>query len=194
MPCSLKNNSIAKDSLAQLVADFLEQEGCCACDEMKDFQNIGIKDAIKKAARAKDSKGKLYSHQWNLEKKHPNVPKEAEHILVKCAGEIAACSDFDALHDLIIDKLKALTGAGEMYYYDTAFRIGISMDVYPQKVYLHCGTRDGAKALGVYEDRKEVLEMAGLLRKFPEFAKMKPYQVEDFLCMKKGLLHNYKRS
>ncbi len=76
-----------------------------------------------------------------------------------------------------------------MYWYDTVFRIGISMGVYPQNVYLHRGTRDGAKALGIYKG-KDVLEMSELP---VELRKMKPYQVEDFLCIKKDVLHKFKR-
>jgi hypothetical protein len=63
----------------------------------------------------------------------------------------------------------------------------------PQKVYLHAGTRKGAKALGIYEKGKEVLEMSELVKKYPEFAKLESYHVEDFLCIKHKVLHNLAR-
>ena len=165
---------------------------------MKVFQDLKIEDAIRKAALAKDEKGEFYIHQWHLKEKYPDVPKKAEHILVNCADKIAACNDFDALHDLIWCELKCrnrVKGAGELYCYDTAFRIGISRNVMPQKVYLHAGTRKGAEALGICGKGKEVLEMSELVKKYPEFAKMEPYQVEDFLCLKwkHGMLHKFKR-
>lgn len=163
---------------------------------MKAFQDLEIEDAIRKAALARDEKGEIYSHQWHLKEKYPDVPKKAERILANCAGKIAACNDFDALHDLIWDELKLrgrVKGVGELYCYDTAFRIGISRNVMPQKVYLHAGTRKGAKALGIYEKGKEVLEMSELVKKYPEFAKLESYQVEDFLCIKHKVLHKLAR-
>jgi hypothetical protein len=201
MACTNRKGSAEANSLTELIANFLKNEGCCPRDEeeMKAFQGKPIVAAIRKAARARDNNGKLYPHQWNLEEKYPDVPEKAERILVNCADNIAACNNFDVLHNLITDELKLkghVKGAGEMYCYDTAFRIGISMGAYPQKVYLHRGTRDGAIALGIYEDGKEVLEMSELEKIYPEFGKMKPHQVEDFLCIehKKGNLRKFKRA
>ena len=78
-----------------------------------------------------------------------------------------------------------------MYWYDTAFRIGISLGVYPDKVYLYAGTRKGAIALGIYTRGKEVMTMSELP---VELQKMKPCQVEDFLCMRKDELHRFRNS
>ena len=154
---------------------------------MKTFRNLEVRDAIRKAALARDEKGQLYPHQWNFFNR-PEVPQQAEAILLKCADEIGACRDFGTLHELIKSKLQ-MGGASEMYWYDTAFRIGISLNVYPKKVYLHRGTRAGAVALGIYKG-KDVLGMSELP---PELRRMKPYQVEDFLCMRKDRLHKFKR-
>jgi hypothetical protein len=186
MGCTNARKSIETNSLARLVAEFLEQAGCCPRDETEAFQGLRIEPAIRKAAQARNEKGELHSHQRYLRQE---TADKAESILLNCVAEIAACKDFDALHELVKSKLQ-INGASEMYWYDTAFRIGISMGVYPQKVYLHRGTRDGAKALGIYKG-KDVLEMSELPA---ELRKMKPYQVEDFLCIKKGVLHKFKRS
>jgi hypothetical protein len=192
MACSPKNKPIETNSLAQLVAEFLEQDGCCPRDEVKIFQGLKIDDAISKAAQAKDKTGNFFNHQWNLFN-HPEVPQQAEKILLSFAAKIEACKNFDSLHELIKSELQ-IPFAGEMFWYDTAFRIGISMSVYPQKLYLHAGTRKGAIALGVYEKGEEVLEVSELVKKYPEFAKMKPHQIEDFLCIKKDMLHKFKRA
>jgi hypothetical protein len=192
MPCSAKTKSIEKNSLTQLVTEFLEQDGCCPCDEVEAFRNLKIKNAIRKAAKAKDNQGNFFNHQWNLFN-HPEVPQQAEQILLSCVAEIEACKNFDSLHELIKSKLQ-IPFAGELYWYDTSFRIGISRGVYPQKIYLHAGTRKGAIALGMYEKGKEVLEKSELVEKYPEFAKMKPHQIEDFLCIKNDMLHKFKRS
>jgi hypothetical protein len=187
MGCTDTKGSADKNSLAQLIAEFLEQEGTCPRGDIKAFRNLTLVDAIKKAARARDENGDFYAHQWNL-KNWPKVPEQAESTLLKCADEIGACSDFDVLHELVKSKLR-ISGASEMYWYDTAFRIGISLNVYPQKVYLHRGTKDGAEALGIYNGT-DVLEMSELPA---EFGRMKPYQVEDFLCIKKDVLHRFRK-
>ncbi|HTV48656.1 MAG TPA: hypothetical protein VMG59_09460 [Phycisphaerae bacterium] len=180
--------------MVHLIAHYLEQDGCRIHEHMKAFQNLSIKDAIKKAALARDENQKFYSHQWNL-KMYPEAPKCAECILSKCISEIEVCQNFDALHNLIKDKLIGQAkGLGEMYYYDTSFRIGISMNIYPEKIYLHRGTRTGAKALGFNEKDKDILEKSEFETKYPEFEKLQPYQIEDFLCVKKKELPNFKRS
>ena len=185
MGCTSTGTLAKTDTLGQVVAEFLEEEGTCPRGEMKTFRNLDVWEAIKKAARARDETGDLYPHQWNSFNR-PEVPEQAEASLLECADEIEACRYFDVLHELVKSKLQ-IGRASEMYWYDTAFRIGISLNLYPQKVYLHRGTRDGAKNLGIYNG-KEVLEMAELP---PELRKMEPYQVEDFLCMKKDVLHKF---
>jgi hypothetical protein len=68
------------------------------------------------------------------------------------------------------------------------FRIGVNLSLHPKKVYLHCGTRIGAKNLGL-DYQKHALEMTDLPQ---ELQKLKPYQVEDFLCIYKDALKNVK--
>jgi hypothetical protein len=197
MGCTNPKGSAEKNSLTQLVPEFLEKERCCTRDERKEFRNLGIGDAIKKAAQARLGNGKrqngtrrLHSHQRWLRQE---TADETQRVLLKHSHEIRACRSkgFDALHELVRELLH-IRGASEMYWYDTAFRIGISLNVYPQKVYLHRGTRAGAKALGRYKG-KDVLEMSELPA---ALRKMKPYQVEDFLCMKnkKGELKRFSNS
>jgi hypothetical protein len=173
--CCPITNSKAKYTLAELRAEFFGQIGCCQSDEIVAYQNKPLKTAIVMAARADRGDGELHSHQKWL---RPETAKAAESILLKCIGQIAACKDFDALHELIKSKLN-IHGAAEMYWYDTAFRIGISLGIYPEKVYLHRGTKDGAENLGI-RNGKDVLEMSDLPK---ELQKLEPYQVEDFLCI-----------
>ena len=71
--------------------------------------------------------------------------------------------------------------------YDTALRIGAKLGVEPKTVYLHRGTRSGAKALGIETNRPfiEVHEFPRQLRS------LRPRELEDCLCIykeAKGLL------
>jgi hypothetical protein len=184
--CCPRTTAKSKYTLGELVAEFLEREDCGQCGELAAYQNKSLKTAIIMAARADDGHGNLHPHQKWL---WPKTAKAAEAILLKCVEEIAACKNFDVLHELIKSKLN-IPGAAEMYWYDTAFRIGISLGFYPKKVYLHRGTRTGAENLGV-RNGKDVLKMSELPK---ELQKLEPYQVEDFLCICKDALKRCKRA
>ena len=62
--------------------------------------------------------------------------KKAETILLNCVEEIAAGKNFDDLHGISKSKLN-ISGANNMFWHGTAFRIGIRHGNYPEKVYLH---------------------------------------------------------
>ncbi len=77
-----------------------------------------------------------------------------------------------------------MDGAGELYIYDVSLRIGSKLGLFPRKAFLHAGTRQGAKALGL-NSQLPWLEMDSL----PEWLReLQPYQVEDFLCCYKDRL------
>jgi hypothetical protein len=182
------------DTLAKLIADFIGQDGCFANDEVRAFRNLNIEEAIEKAVLVFNEKVPHFNHRWNL-KNHPEVPQKVASILLKLTAEIQSRRNFDDLHEFIKSKIWHIPFVGELYCYDTAFRIGISKDIYPDKIYLHAGTRKGAMSLGIYKKGKEVLEKSELLKKYPEFKNMKAYQIEDFLCIKEkeGVLKKFKR-
>jgi hypothetical protein len=89
------------------------------------------------------------------------------------------CRSFDALHDRVLESCKHLDRIGGLYCYDVAHRIGQSLRLEPCKVYLHRGTREGARRLGL-DWRKKSLEMSELPT---ELRAMTPAEVEDFLCV-----------
>lgn len=87
------------------------------------------------------------------------------------------------LHSRIEEILSnpKIVGLGELYFYDTALRIGAYLNLHPEKVYLHRGTRIGAKKLG-FDWKKESLDPAI----FPEPLKpLKPLEIDYFLCIYK---------
>jgi hypothetical protein len=75
-------------------------------------------------------------------------------------------------------------GLGSLYAYDTARRLGAKLGVEPQRVYLHAGTRKGAKALGL-DYRQASLPV----NDFPEPLRVLPADMlESFLCIYKDRL------
>jgi hypothetical protein len=71
---------------------------------------------------------------------------------------------------------------GELMVYDTALRIGAFLKLEPVSVYLHAGTKTGAKALGLTVSGKKNINVTDLPK---EFRKLKPHEIEDCLCIYK---------
>ena len=106
--------------------------------------------------------------------------------------ELAKQNNFDKLHTLIENA--KVTGVGKLANYDIALRISWYLhsvekvnNILPKKVYLHSGTRDGAKKLM----DKGILKVSNLRKPLEKenleiFGELKPYQIEDFLCVCKG--------
>ena len=132
--------------------------------------------AIKYAGLAINSKGKRYSHQRRIKR---GVLPQAEKILVTNLNILSRCSNFDELFDLIDTLLKPVDGIGDLYIYDTSLRIGAKLNLLPTKVYLHTGTREGAKALG-FDGSVKSFEVSELPS---EFQKLESYEIEDVLCI-----------
>lgn len=137
--------------------------------------------AIEKAALAVNSRGKRYSHQRRLTKA---ALKEALRNLLEKSDAIGQACDFDTLFRIIRATVKPIHGIGELYVYDTSLRIGAKLNLFPTKIYLHAGTRRGARALGL-DGNAAALKLSPLP---PEFRTLEPHEVEDVLCIFKDEL------
>jgi hypothetical protein len=135
-----------------------------------------LEAAIRNAALALNSRGKRYSHQCRLKK---IALKRALSVLLEEASAMKRARDFDGLFSLIDVALQPIPGLGELYVYDTALRIGSKLNLFPEKVYLHAGTRRGARALGL-NARVQVVEIKDLPS---EFQVLEPHEIEDVLCI-----------
>ncbi len=132
--------------------------------------------AMEKAALAINSKGKRYSHQRRLQRASL---QEAHRVLQANSRAIAEAVDFDGLYALLNRILDPIPGIGDLYVYDTSLRIGARLNLLPIRVYLHAGTRVGARALGL-DARGPTLETSTLP---PEFRSLPPHEIEDILCI-----------
>jgi hypothetical protein len=100
---------------------------------------------------------------------------------VATARELKACKRFDELHALIERTIHSIVGLRELYTYDTALRIGAFLGLAPEFVYLHRGTRVGARALGL----NAKLPYLTVDQLPVELRTLSPAEVEDFLCIYK---------
>ncbi|MDX6611631.1 MAG: hypothetical protein QOD75_817 [Blastocatellia bacterium] len=136
-----------------------------------------LEAAIVTAARARDKHGKRYVHQNRI--RQEALPKAEAHLLAR-QNELRSCSCFHELWLLIKDTLELIYGIGELYVYDASLRIGAYLDLRPERVYLHSGTRWGARVFGFETRNRKWLE----LTKLPEILqKMPAHEIEDILCI-----------
>jgi hypothetical protein len=137
-----------------------------------------LESAIEQAALATNCQGKRYSHQCRLNK---TALEEARRVPLMNSKTIAQSKSFDDLFLLVEKKVREekITGIGELYIYDTNLRIGAKLGLLPTKVYLHAGTRKGARALG-FKSRTQTLQVSELPS---ELRQLEPPEIENVLCI-----------
>ena len=122
---------------------------------------------------------------WN--KKHMHQASIPPVSLLSCATAIKnvhknlkQCNNFDELHGLIASTIANVNPRriGRLTIYDIALRIGWNLKKCPDVVYLHAGTRIGAKVL--------IPKLTGYtlsIDRLPlAFQVLTPSQAEDVLC------------
>jgi len=169
-------------NLKAIVRTYIAQIRPRAQAELDWFRKqLTLNSAIELAALAINSEGKRYCHQRRL--KRENLER-AKTVLLANSDFIRKCGSFDELFTLIEMTLQEIGGIGELYIYDTALRIGANLSLSPGKVYLHTGTRVGAKALGL-DGKLKTLDIAALPI---ELHQLEPHEIEDVLCIFKSEL------
>lgn len=154
--------------------------------EMQDryAQMPDLATAIRNAALARRKDGKCESHQRRVGLQRLKL---FERSIQKVRDHLARCRTFDDIH-IIVSECRT-EGIGPLTIYDTAVRIGAYLGLTPEKVYLHTGTKKGAKILGldVSAGYMEPNELPLPLRR------LLPDEVEDFLCIFKGAFRGRSR-
>lgn len=122
---------------------------------------------------------KRHDHQRRLKR----ASLEAAHGKLKGAS-FSECESFHDLFLTVERTIGGIPGIGELMVYDTSLRIGANVGLLPDRVYLHSGTRRGAKQLSL------PTEIGWLLRdQLPQdLQSLAPCQVEDLLCIYKEYL------
>ena len=146
-----------------------------------------LEKAIEKAALAIDRKGKRSAHHRRRTAAQLSLGKSA---LIAALPDLRRCKNFDQLHNRVRKATKPIKGLGKLYTYDTAHLIGARLRLSPKRVYLHSGTRKGAKALG-FSGGLSYLMPAQLPT---QLQVLKPYEMEDFLCIYERGLARLKRA
>jgi hypothetical protein len=136
-----------------------------------------LEDAIERAAMAVSPAGKRLSHQRRIPKA---VLRAWTGALLKRRADIRHAKTFGELHDILSEVGAELHGIGRLTVYDTSTRIGAFLKLEADRVYLHAGTRDGARALGLIQ--RDSLLPSDLPK---AFRRLSSGEIEDCLCIYK---------
>jgi hypothetical protein len=101
-----------------------------------------LQGAIHSATLSENAAGQKHPHQYRLKR---TDLENFEANLLQNKSAIQTSADFDSLHTIV--KESACKGIGELTIYDTAVRLGAFLNLYPDRIYLHAGTRVGANKL-----------------------------------------------
>jgi hypothetical protein len=176
-----------RDDLDTIVRLYIERFRPAAERELVYYQRLRTdRDAVSRAARCVLPSGKRHPHQYRI---HGRALAGVEQRLLANIDVIGASKSFDDLHDLVEQLAGSISGIGELATYDIALRIGARIGVAPTRVYLHSGTRQGARALGLGQ-RRRTLDLSELPAAFRRLA---PREIEDALCIFKDGLENASR-
>ena len=164
-----------RPKLATIIRAYISRYRPGTRDELAGFRDERNRAAaIKRAGMAERSDGKRYSHQRRLPKA---LLKAATAELQR--AKLGTATDFDDLHNRVERAIGCFVGIGELMVYDTSLRVGAHLGLLPSRVYLHRGTRVGARALGLDWRAKSV----GVRDCPRELRVLKAHEIEDCLCI-----------
>jgi hypothetical protein len=167
------------ETLADLIHEYKEEiadRQRSRRDQYRDFASLA--EAIKHAT---GSVTKVPDHQRRVGRE---ALKKACNRLLRHKDEVEPSKSFAELLDLVERHTADIGRFGRLAVYDTACRLGVYLKLSPEVVYLHAGTMEGARALGL-DTSRGYLEMDNLPG---PLHLLEPWECEDFLCIYKARL------
>lgn len=179
-PTRCRPTAAPATGLRAIVDDYIRRFRQNAAAELRFYAGQPtLAGAVRVAAGCVWSNGKRHPHQYRI----PAASlQEAVQRLQRV--DLAAAETFDELHDVISAAIRDINMIGPLTVYDIAHRLGAFLGLEPTRVYLHRGTRDGARALGLGRGR-HTLDLDELPR---EFQRLTAAEAEDCLCIYKAQL------
>lgn len=173
------------DTLAAVVEDYIQHFRSEARAERIYFRRLPtLKAAVRLAELAAHLNGTRLTRFPHQRRISSVVLRHSSKALLAALPRIAECRDFESLHELVRNTAGRVRGIGVLTIYDRANRIGGKLGLEPTLVYLHAGTSEGARAIGL-STKNGTAEMSVLPK---EFRRLVPREVEDALCIFKRRL------
>jgi hypothetical protein len=137
-----------------------------------------LQGAIVVSAMSINRENKRCPHQYRIRKV---VLEQVKDELLVNIRKIRKAKHFDELYTIV--RSLQISGIGPLTSYDIALRIGAFLKLYPDRVYLHAGTKVGTRKL-LGEVPGEYLLKSDLPRIF-RGRKLTYSEIEDILCIYK---------
>jgi hypothetical protein len=171
-------------SLEAIVQDYIDRRRDRAECELGYFGGQkNLPNAIRVAALAINCRGKRHPHQRRI----PGLLLEHyRRGLMRKRKSMESCKNFHELMAISQSVADKIWKHSELTVYDTAHRVGSYLRRRPDRVYMHAGTRASAKALGL----RPTLPYLFPSELPSAFQRLKPYEIEDCLCIYKGALES----
>lgn len=180
--CTSKKSTDNNNHLQALVEKYRQENGNCYDEEDKWWaeKTLTWDKAIERAWESHQWDGKMHGHQYRVGEK-----KLFEGLQVALADnkQPEDFQDFNTLHDWVWSVAERVKGLGEMTAYDVARRLGVWLGKEPVLVYLHRGTKEGARKFGVNGETVELNAFP------PEIQMLGATHAENFLCIYKDQFH-----
>lgn len=135
-------------------------------------------NALKAAALSVDENGIRDSHQNRISKLVLDLWYDA---VVQNTMTLKKANNFDAIHE-ILEKAR-IKGIGKLTIYDTAIRIAAYKNIYPDKIYIHAGTKIGIKNL-IGKTSSKYIFKSDLPKEFQR-SEITCAEIENLLCIYK---------
>jgi hypothetical protein len=166
----------------EIVSDYIREYRDDARKEVRFFEiQRRPSEAIRSAALCELPSGKRHPHQRRIPSA---LLEQVEARLQPTRRSLAKAADFAALHRLVEEQIDGIKGVGDLTVYDIAHRIGAHFGKVPERVYLHAGTRIGARAFDISGDSFDP-------KILPQpFSRLAPSEIEDCLCIYKDELRD----
>jgi hypothetical protein len=170
------------NTIEQIVEEYQRDHQQRAHRERRWFSHQrSLPEVIENAALARSPSGKRLAHQRRIPGR---VLQESCDRLLAISDRLQQATSFEELHHIVASAILTIEGIGALTVYDTALRIGSYLRLEPKKIFLHAGTLRGARALGLAATG-EFLEPTDLPT---EFSTLRPFEMEDILCIYKHRL------
>ena len=180
--CGKPIKSTLEDSLATLVKDYWNK--CQYTYDQEDqwwTEPDTWQGVLERAWLSKMRNGKMHGHQCNN-----GTQRLAEGLKIASSANKSPDDfpDFDALYRWIESITGQVAYLGTLATYDVARRIGANYGLKPQNVYLHRGSKEGAKKLGIKKSPVPIDDFPDEIRSSP----LDATHIENFLCIYKAKL------
>jgi hypothetical protein len=168
-------------SFKEIVQHYIELRRSDVNDEFNWIRSIKSEvELIRVASYVIRSNGKRSSHHY---RKPHELLERVRKTLLASRSKLARFRTFDQIYNFLESSIGDFFGVSELYIYDVSLILSVHRGITPERIYLHTGTREGARILRLPFGNK-YLELSDIPKVFRTLA---PHEIEDVFCIYKDV-------